>query len=78
MTFLQKSYGEHCKVEKPVLMTMNNGKLDDEEKLKMVPIFNKYNNKNVVSDSDIDDNAKTLKTFLTKISMKLKLPPKPL
>ena len=31
----------------------------DEEELKMVPIINNYNNSNVVSESDSDDNIES-------------------
>ena len=46
MNFLQKSYGEYSKVEKPVLVTMSYEGLDDEEELETVPIVSKNNNNN--------------------------------
>ena len=54
--FLQKSYGEYNKVEKPVFVTMTYEGSDDEEELKTVPIFNSnYHYYYVVGDSDSDD-----------------------
>ena len=44
MTFLQKSYGEYCKVEKPVLVSMSY--LKDEEELKTVSIISTTTNNN--------------------------------
>ena len=74
MTFLQKSYSEYSKVEKPVLVTISYEGLDDEEELKQVPIVNQNNNNyNVVGDSDSDNNDKKQKAFLMKILM-MKLP----
>ena len=43
VTFLQKSYGEYAKVEKPALMTRSYERSDDEEELKMVPLVNNNN-----------------------------------
>ena len=55
--FLQKSYSNQNKVEKPVLVTTSYEGLDDEEKLKMVEIINENKNiSNVVSDSDSDND----------------------
>ena len=62
MTFLQKSYGEYSKDEKPVLVTRSYKGLD----LEMDPVINDYNNINVVSDSD--SNESDNKFFLMKIS----------
>ena len=59
MTFLQKSNGEYNKVEKPVLVTASYEGLDDENKVKMVPIISNNNNSNVVSDSNRDDDTKS-------------------
>ena len=39
VTFLQKSYGESIKVEKYVLVTVRDERLDDEEEFKMVPVL---------------------------------------
>ena len=59
--FLQKSYGEHTKVEKPVLLTMSNERSDDDEELKTVktvPVINNDNICNLDSDSDSDNDIK--------------------
>ena len=58
VTFLQKSYGEYRKVEKPVILNKNYEGSNDEEKLKTVPVDNKNNDVNVVSDSDSDSSDK--------------------
>ena len=57
VTFLHKSYFENCKVEKPVLVTMNYEGPNDEEKLETVPTISNNNN-NVDSDSDSDTYLK--------------------
>ena len=54
MTFLQKSYGEYTKVEKPAVLTMSYEGLDEDEELETVPVENNNNNVNVVSDSNSD------------------------
>ena len=53
VTFLQKSYADFSKVEKPVLTTMIYEGLDDEEELKIVPVIyqNNCNNCNVIGNS---------------------------
>ena len=56
MTFLQKSYGEYSKVEKPVVLTMTYEGPDDEEELKIVPIENNNINVNIVSNSNSDSS----------------------
>ena len=57
MTFLQKSYIEYSKVEKPVLVTTSYEGLDDEEELKMVPVVNQSNNhSNAISNFNSDSN----------------------
>ena len=56
VTFLQKSYGEYSKVEKPVVLNMSYEGSGDEEELKTVPVENNNNNVNVVSDSDSDSS----------------------
>ena len=60
MTFLKKSYSQYSKVEKLLFITMSYEGLDDEEELKIVPIFSQNNNNknNVVGDSDSDSNDK--------------------
>ena len=58
MTFLQKSYGEYSKVEKPAVLNMSYEGSNDEEELEIVPVDNKNNNVNVVSDSNSDSSDK--------------------
>ena len=61
MTFLQKSYGDCSKVEKPDLVTKSYEGLCDEEELELVPIINNNdnsNNYNLVNDSKSDDVVK--------------------
>ena len=73
MTFLQKSYGEYTKVDKPVVVTMSYEGSDNEEELKIVPIVTNNNNVNVVSDSSSDSSEEVFKNnendFLMKTSM---------
>ena len=80
VTFLQKSYGEYSKVEKPVLVTTSCESSDDEEEFEMVPKINNYENSNVVNDSISDNDSEGDNvTFLMKIlMMKLKQTPKTL
>ena len=67
VTFLQKTYGEYIKVEKPVLVTMC---YEGSGELKMVSIISSNNNYNVVSDSNSNTNMKNNnKNFLMKILM---------
>ena len=54
MTFLQKSYGEYTKVEKPVVVTMSYERLDKEDELETVHVVVNNSNVNVVSKSDSD------------------------
>ena len=63
VTFLQKSYSEYSKVDKPVVVTTSYEGLDDnEEQLKTLPIVVTNNNKvNVVSDSDSDSSEEDFK-----------------
>ena len=56
VTFLKQSYGEYSKVEKPLILHTSYEGSDDEEELKIVPVDNKNNNINVVSDSRTDTN----------------------
>ena len=52
MTFLQKSYVDYNKVEKPVLVTISYEGSNDEEELEMVLVINGNNNNyNIVGDS---------------------------
>ena len=58
MTFLQKSYGDFNKVEKPVLVTMSYE--DNENELEMIPVVMQNNNDyNVVSDSKSESDDKS-------------------
>ena len=61
VTFLQKSYGEYSKVEKPVVLNTSYEGSDDEEEHEMVPVDNKNNDVNVVSDSDSDSSDEEFK-----------------
>ena len=54
VTFLQKSYGEYSKVEKPVVLNRSYEGSDDEKELEIVPVDKKNNNVNIVSDSNSD------------------------
>ena len=59
VTFLQKSYKDYSKDEKPVLVMISYEGLDDEEELEMVLLVNQNNNYyNAVSDSDSDSDDK--------------------
>ena len=73
MTFLQKSYGEYSKFEKPVVLNTSYEGSNDEEELQKVPVENNNNNVNVVTNStlfQVTKTSKTLKeTFLTKTLM---------
>ena len=52
VTFLQKSYRDYSKVEKPVLVTTSYEGYNEEEELETVPVMDNYNNNyNIVSDS---------------------------
>ena len=61
MTFLQKSYGEYAKVEKPAALTTSYEGLDEEEEPEMVPVLINNSNINVVSDSDRDPSEEDFK-----------------
>ena len=61
VTFLQKSYGEYSKVEKPVVMNTNYEGFDDEEELEIVPADDKNNDVNVVSNSNSDSSNEDFK-----------------
>ena len=56
VTFLQKSYGEYTKVDKPVVVTTSYEGSDEEEELETVHIVTNNSNVNVVSDSDSDSS----------------------
>ena len=80
LTFLQKSYSEYTKVEKPVLVTTSYEGLNDEEEFEMFPIVDNNVIVHIVIDSASLDNIENEnKNFLTKISkMNLKQPHKQL
>ena len=54
--FLQKSYGEYTKVEKPSVLTMSYEGSDEEEEPEMVSVVINNKNINVVSNSDSDSS----------------------
>ena len=60
MTFLQKSYGEYTKVDKPVVVTTSYEGLSKEEELKTVPAAINNNNVNVVTNSKKDSSKEDL------------------
>ena len=72
VTFLQKSYGENSKIEYPVVLNTSYEGSNDEEELEIVPVDNKNNDVNVVSDSNSDSSDEDFKNyegnFLTKTS----------
>ena len=71
MTFLQKSYGEYSKVEKPGVVTTSYEGLNDDEELKTVLIVIFIKIPNVTKNDSIFFPKKLL-------MMKLKQPPHPL
>ena len=56
VTFLQKSYGEYTKFDKPVVVTMSYEGLHEEEELETVPVVINNINVNVVTGSDRDSS----------------------
>ena len=54
VTFLNKSYGEYNKVEKPVILRTSYEGSDEEEEFKIVSENNNNGDINIVSDSDSD------------------------
>ena len=78
ITFLQKSYGEYSKAEKPVLVVMRYEGSDNYEELRTAPVVNTKNNVNIVSDSNNDDDIENdNKTFFDKdINDEVKVTPK--
>ena len=62
VTFLHKSYGEYCKVEKPVILPTSYEGLDNEEEPEIVSIENNDNGLNVVSNSNSDSSDNDLET----------------
>ena len=61
VSFLQKSYGEYSKVEKPAVLNMSYEGSDEEEELETVPVENNNNNVNIVSDSESDSSDEDFK-----------------
>ena len=61
MTFLQKSYSEYTKVDKPMVVTMSYEWSDDDEELEAVPVIVNNNNVYLVSDSDTDSSKEDFK-----------------
>ena len=61
MTFLQKSYGEYTKVEKPVVVTISYEGSDKEKALETVPFVSNNNNVNEVSDFKSDSSEEDFK-----------------
>ena len=51
MTFLQKSFSEYTKVEKPVLVTTSYVGLNDVEEFETFSIVDNNNNVNIVIDT---------------------------
>ena len=83
MTFLQKSYSEYTKVEKPAMLTMSYEGSDEEEEPKMVPVVINNSNVNVVSNCNSDSSEEDFKNnednlFDEDINNRVKVPPKPL
>ena len=66
MTFLQKSYGECSKVEKPALVSMSCEGLDYDKEFETVPIISNNNksnegyDSNSVNDIESDNETKIL------------------
>ena len=54
MSFLQKSYSEYTKVDKPVVVTKSYEGSENEEEELTVPLVINNNNVNAVSDSNTD------------------------
>ena len=61
VTFLQKSYDEYTKVDKPAVVTMSYEESDKKEELETVPVVLNNNNVNVVSDSNTNPNKEDFK-----------------
>ena len=61
VTFLNKSYSEYNKVEKPVNLNTSYEGSDNEEELEIVPVDNNNNDVNVVSDSNSESSDEDLK-----------------
>ena len=80
VTFLQQSYSEYTKVEKPVFLTSIYEGSDDEEELKTVLVVNNNNNISIVSDSNNDDGDADIENdkknfFNEDIDSKVKVTP---
>ena len=81
MAFLWKSYNEHSKVEKTVMVATSYEGLDDEEELQTVPIVSKINDKSYVfsgSNSNSDNYSNNENIFDEDIEDKVKVNPSPL
>ena len=72
VTFLQKSYGEYSKVEKPVLVTKSYEGLDCEEELEMFPISVNNNNLDIdpIRNTDIENDIKNVSNNKIEVSPK--------
>ena len=75
VTSANKSYGKWSKAENFVMVPKKHDRLDDE-KVKMVPTNDENNNSYDVV-SDYKNYEKTKETFLRKLMMKSKQPPRP-
>ena len=74
VTFLNKSYGDYNKVEKPVILTMRYVGSDKEEEFEIVSNNNNNGDMNIVSNSDSDSSNNNLENieenfFLSKMLM---------
>ena len=67
MTFLQKSYGEYTKVEKPAIMTTSYEGSDEEEDHEMVPVIINNSNINVVSNLDSNSSEEDFENNKDKL-----------
>ena len=77
MTFLQKSYSEYSKVEKPVLVTLSFEGSDEEDELKTFPIISQTNkNNHLVSNSNSDSDGKNQENIFNEdIGKEVKVTP---
>ena len=61
MIFLQKSYSEYIKVDKPVVFPTSYKVLGKKEELETVPVVINNSDKNVVHDSNTDSSEEDFK-----------------